>query len=475
MNVDHAQEFDDPWYLHIRENPNWNLVSPPLSEVYYASWNRSMKIALGVKKKYGFVDGSITRPEESDRRFSVWRRCNNIVCSWILKPLSSTIAEGVLYLETASDVWNTLKMRYSQIDSHRIAELQNEIYRCSQGNLSINEYFTKNNGLWMQMNAMRPIPACECVPKCTCSLVSKIQKEKEEDQIIRFLEGLSEEYESIKFAILVMEPIHAIEKVLSTALKMERKIKNSFNQRNNDTVQANVLQNNQDQYEEEQPLVVVSALNSKKKYNIGSGNGNGSGKSMPKCTFCGRLGHTIDKCYKKMVGDVGLTSEQFQKLLSLLQNQNQWNQASISAAVTVSKNVLKPYFKNSTEGRSHYMFFGFFETCHVIHEVSVKLPNGEMMSVSHIGQVRLDMNILLQNVLYIPSFNFNIISATKLIRQSGYEIIMKADSCKLQGPLGIVDGFAKKRNGLYLINNPPVKKKTGTSDEVSRSCNNFSL
>ncbi|XP_019200285.1 PREDICTED: uncharacterized protein LOC109193914 [Ipomoea nil] len=204
MNADHAQEFDDPWYLHIMKNRNLILVFPRLSEVNYASWSRSMRIALEVKNKYGFVDGSIVRPEETDRRFAVWKRCNNIVCSWILKSLSSTIAEGVLYLEAASDLWNTLKKRYSQVDSHRIAELQNEIYRCLQGNLSINEYFTKSNGLWMQMNAMRPIPDCECIPKCSCTLVSKIQKEKEEDQIIRFLEGLSEEYESIKSAILVM-------------------------------------------------------------------------------------------------------------------------------------------------------------------------------------------------------------------------------------------------------------------------------
>ncbi|XP_019171340.1 PREDICTED: uncharacterized protein LOC109166896 [Ipomoea nil] len=122
-----ADEFDDPWYLHITENPNLILVSPPLSEVNYASWSRSMKIALEVKNKFGFADGSILKPEINDPKYTIWKRCNNIVCSWIFKSLSPTIAEGVLYLEVASDVWNTLKKRYSQVDSHRIAELQNEI------------------------------------------------------------------------------------------------------------------------------------------------------------------------------------------------------------------------------------------------------------------------------------------------------------------------------------------------------------
>lgn len=35
-------EFDDPLYLHILENPNLILVSPPLSEHNYATWSKSM-------------------------------------------------------------------------------------------------------------------------------------------------------------------------------------------------------------------------------------------------------------------------------------------------------------------------------------------------------------------------------------------------------------------------------------------------
>ncbi|XP_019161159.1 PREDICTED: uncharacterized protein LOC109157774 [Ipomoea nil] len=337
-----SDEVDEPMYLHFSENPNLALVSPPLTEINYASWSRAMKIALEVKNKFGFVDGTIVKPGVDDPRYPVWKRCNNIVCSWIFKSLSSTIAERVLYFEIAADIWNVLQKRYSQVDPHRIAEIQNEIYKCTQGNLSINEYFTKSNALWVQLKAMRPVPACECVPRCSCTLMSKIQKEKEEDQIIRFLEGLNEEYENIKAGILVMDPMPIMEKVLNMALKMERKLKSSINLKSIDLTQANAIQNVVIPSTDEHSVVAAGISNNKKKFN-----GN-SGKNIPNCTFCGRTGHTVDKCYKKhgfppgwvagyktknkqtqdaqqfnpsvsQVSDTGLSAEQFQKLLTLLQ------------------------------------------------------------------------------------------------------------------------------------------------------------
>ncbi|XP_019175636.1 PREDICTED: uncharacterized protein LOC109170958 [Ipomoea nil] len=263
-----SEEFDDPLYLHITENPNLILLSPPLSKLNCSSWSRSMNIALEVKNKFGLIDGSIPCPSPLDAKFAVWRRCNNIVCSWILKSLNSTIAESDLYYEKAQDIWNKLKERYSQMDPHKIAELQNEIFRNTQGNKTINEYFTKCNALWEQLNAMRPLPIYECNPRCSCTLLSKIQKEKEDDRVIRFLEGLNDEFETLKSGILVMDPIPTMEKVLNMALKIERKTNGSLNQKNIQVVQSNALQNNQGQFAEEVGTVAFSTSNNnKKKFN----------------------------------------------------------------------------------------------------------------------------------------------------------------------------------------------------------------
>jgi hypothetical protein len=46
----------------------------------------------------------------------------------------------------------------------------------------------------------------------------------------------------------------------------------------------------------------------------------------------------------------------------------------------------------------------------------VKLLNGAITSVTHIGNVKISDSLILTGVLCVPSFNFNLISASKLIK-----------------------------------------------------------
>lgn len=71
-------------------------------------------MALLAKNKYGFVDGTIKRPELSDPKVSQWERCNKMVYSWILNSVCSDIANSVMYAETAREVWIELGDRFSQ-------------------------------------------------------------------------------------------------------------------------------------------------------------------------------------------------------------------------------------------------------------------------------------------------------------------------------------------------------------------------
>ncbi|XP_019155033.1 PREDICTED: uncharacterized protein LOC109151887 [Ipomoea nil] len=520
-----SDEFDDPLFLHVTENPNLSLVSLPLTEINYASWSRAMRIALEVKNKFGFVNGTALIPEETDPRIGTWRRCNRIVCSWILKSVSPEIAESIMYFDKASEIWSALQKRYSQSDPHKISEIQNEIFKNQQGKMSVNEYFTRSNALWQQLNALRPLLLCECVPRCSCTLMKRMQKQREKDQIIRFLEGFSEDYETIKSGVLVMDPIPDMEKVLNMTLKLERKIKGTIAQKATEFIQTNVVHSAQDQIDEEQSSLTAATFNNKKKFQ------NFGGKNVPKCTFCGMNGHTIEKCYKKNgyapswvtgyksknkqsqemqqpstssvnhISDTGLSVDQFQRLLTLLQNQNH---GVSNAAVTVRPTGISPEFRETTEGHSkgipipdihvntlsstHMIWIldsgatdhitcslQFFDKCCRIEGVSVKLPNGEVVSVTRVGQIIFDKGLILENVLYIPSFTFNIVSVSKLARQSRCKLVMSVDCCDIQGSLGTVAGFAKESNGLYLIKVPPVKKQLLSLDRNDSKCNSLTV
>ena len=56
----------------------------------------------------------------------------------------------------------------------------------------------------------------------------------------------------------------------------------------------------------------------------------------------------------------------------------------------------------------------FFTSITSIVQISIRLPNGDMAKVTHVGIVQVSPTSLLENVLCIPSFSFNLISINKL-------------------------------------------------------------
>jgi hypothetical protein len=59
-----------------------------------------------------------------------------------MNSVEDSIAQSIVYLENAVDVWNELKERFSHGDFIRISELQVEIYNLKQSTKSVSEFFT---------------------------------------------------------------------------------------------------------------------------------------------------------------------------------------------------------------------------------------------------------------------------------------------------------------------------------------------
>ena len=75
-------------YLHPSENPATPLVSPVLDSTNYHFWIRSVLTALSAKNKLEFVKCVVPRPSEIDSSSSSSTRCNNMVASWLVHPVS---------------------------------------------------------------------------------------------------------------------------------------------------------------------------------------------------------------------------------------------------------------------------------------------------------------------------------------------------------------------------------------------------
>lgn len=60
------------------------------------------------KNQLKFVDRSIQMLDKFDQIYDLWKRCNNLVISWILKFVSPSIFETIVYTDLAYDAWREL-------------------------------------------------------------------------------------------------------------------------------------------------------------------------------------------------------------------------------------------------------------------------------------------------------------------------------------------------------------------------------
>ena len=117
-------DLSSPYYLHHTDSTGLSLISQPLIGDNYASWSRAMMIALSVKNKLGFIDGSIMKPDGTNLSLlNSWIRNNNVMISWILNSISKEISASIIFSESAAEIWLDLKDRFQQSNGPHIFQL----------------------------------------------------------------------------------------------------------------------------------------------------------------------------------------------------------------------------------------------------------------------------------------------------------------------------------------------------------------
>lgn len=100
-----TDQYNNPYFLHNSDHAGLVLVSDRLITVSdFHSWRRSVCMALNVRNKLGFIDGTISRPPPTDRNYGAWSRCNNIVATWLMNSVSKKIGQSLLFISTAEGI-----------------------------------------------------------------------------------------------------------------------------------------------------------------------------------------------------------------------------------------------------------------------------------------------------------------------------------------------------------------------------------
>ena len=274
-----------PLYMHNADHPGLQLISLCLDGSNYDDWNAAMRIALDAKNKIGFTDGSLTRPEISDPSFRLWSRCNSMVKSWILNSVSQQIYRSILRLNDAADIWKDLHGRFHMTNLPRTFNLTQEIQDLRQGSMSLSEYYTKLKTLWDNLES-----SDEPDLPCVCGNAVKIQLKAERAKIVKFLAGLNESYAIIRRQIIMKKALPSLVEVYNILDQDDSQ--RGFSSVVSPPAAFQVSENSS-------PLIDQSISYVQ----------NGPNKGHPIYSFCKRVGHIAERCYKKHGFSPGFVSK----------------------------------------------------------------------------------------------------------------------------------------------------------------------
>ncbi|XP_060200605.1 uncharacterized protein LOC132628866 [Lycium barbarum] len=169
-----------PYHLTSSDAPGTNLINTTFDGRGVPGRRRSILIALSAKKKLGFINGSCKSPDMDSPEFLQWSCYNDMVTAWLLNSLSKEIADSVMYLTSAKEIWDSLQQRFGKSDGTKLYHLQKEL-----------------------------------------SVKEKLAKSVQDQRLIHFLMGLNDVYTQARESILMINPLPSMNIVYSLLLQDE--------------------------------------------------------------------------------------------------------------------------------------------------------------------------------------------------------------------------------------------------------------
>ncbi|CAL1397690.1 unnamed protein product [Linum trigynum] len=499
----------DPYYLHGSEQPGQLLVAEKLTTTNYNDWNKAMYNALGAKNKTGFINGTLVEPAPDSPQAWSWNRNNIMVLSWIQQAVEPGIRKTIMSFKSAAEAWRSLRARYGQGDMVRIAELIEALATMKQGNQTLTEYYGEMIVVRDELDNYQPLDPCDCTPTShsTCRAMKQVLGYRDTGYVIQFLRGLNENYSTVRSQVLFQDTLPSIDRVFQRMLQHERQQYGSH--------QAKALVAESTAFASHSNIPANKRTKPYCTYCKALGHTEdvcfhkhgwppgmtprgvtAAGKPV-ECNYCKKLGHTEDKCYQKngyppgtgrgrgrpqvnaattVIGDKGqqevkLTKAEYEKFIQMMSQSTQASPGpSFSAAVfTTSKAETSGKYVFNAQNKDPYNQLWILDTGasdHIVCSLSllqnhkqisgvfITLPTGQRVEASHSGTVRCLPDLVLEEALYVPQFNFNLVSVSKLSKNKSLCLTFFSDVCLIQDmQLRRMTGSAKLSHGLYLLDN----------------------
>jgi len=97
------------YFLHPSNHPSLLLVSTTFDGTGFGYWKIATTTALSMKSKLYFIDESLAKPPPKSPNFKKVMKCNDMLMFWILNVSTKTIANGIIYVKFARQIWAELE------------------------------------------------------------------------------------------------------------------------------------------------------------------------------------------------------------------------------------------------------------------------------------------------------------------------------------------------------------------------------
>lgn len=164
-----------------------------MGEKNYAYWKSQIFPALRAYELEGLVTGEKPCPspfisqklddsgkfvEQSNSEYTLWKKLDQFLVSWLISSISETMFRHIATCETAYDIWHTLEMHFLTDSKARVLHLRNLLQTTRKENLSINDYILK-------------------MKEFAGSLTASGVNISDEELLLYVLDGLGPEYDAV--------------------------------------------------------------------------------------------------------------------------------------------------------------------------------------------------------------------------------------------------------------------------------------
>ncbi|CAA0228229.1 unnamed protein product [Arabidopsis thaliana] len=208
-SVSPTSDPNSPYYLppDIHHPSDFSIQKLSKDEDNYVAWKIRFRSFLRVTKKFGFIDGTLPKPDPFSPLYQPWEQCNAMVMYWLMNSMTDKLLESVMYAETANKMWEDLRRVFVPCVDLKIYQLRRRLATLRQGGDSVEEYFGKLSKVWMELSEYAPIPECKC-GGCNCECTKRAEEAREKEQRYEFLMGLklNQGFEAVTTKIMFQKP-----------------------------------------------------------------------------------------------------------------------------------------------------------------------------------------------------------------------------------------------------------------------------